>query len=65
MYYCVGYVADVGVGDPGAGREADAGGEEGFAHAVGVGGVAAVDGLLVHRLPEGAAFDVGRVQDHA
>ena len=53
------------VGDPVAGGETDAGGEEAFAHAVGVFGVALVDRLAVHGLPEGAAFDVGGVEGHA
>lgn len=55
-------VADIIVGDVGAGRKADAGGEEGFAHAVDVGGGVAVDRLLVHGLPKGAGLDVGLVE---
>lgn len=59
------YVADVFVGDPGTGGEADADFEERFADAVDVGGIVLVDGLLVHRLPEGAGFDAGLVERHA
>lgn len=55
-------IADVIVGDVGACRKADAGGEEGFAHTVDVGGGVAVDRLLVHGLPKGAGLDVGLVE---
>ena len=55
-------VADVGIGDPGAGGEADAGFEEGLADAVGVGGGVAVDGLLVHGLPQRTQLDADDVQ---
>lgn len=58
-------VADVGVGHPGTGGEADAYFEEAFAHAVDVGWCVLVDGLLVHRFPKGTALDVGRVERHA
>ena len=59
------YVADVFVGDPGTGGEADADFEERFADAVDVGGIVLVDGLLVHRLPEGARLDVCGIESHA
>ena len=55
-------VADVGIGDPGAGGEADAGFEEGLADAIGVGGGVAVDGLLVHGLPQRTQLDADDVQ---
>lgn len=54
-------VADVGIGDPGAGGEADAGFEEGLADAIGVGGGVAVDGLLVHGLPQRTQLDADDV----
>lgn len=44
-------VADMVVGDPGAGGEADAHLEKRLADAVGVGGSVLVDRLLVHRFP--------------
>lgn len=45
-------VADVVVGDAGAGGEAEADLEEALADAVGVGGAAGEDGLFVHGFPE-------------
>lgn len=41
--------------------EADAGGEEGFTDALGVGGIVTVDGLPVHGFPEEPGLDIGRV----
>lgn len=58
-------VADVGVGNPRTSREADADFEEGFRDAVDVGGGVAIDGLFVHRFPQGARFDAGCVESHA
>lgn len=55
-------VADMIVGDPWAGGEADAGFEEGLADAIGVGGGVAVDGLLVHGLPQRTQLDADDVQ---
>ena len=57
--------ADVDIADPGAGGEADAALEERLADAVDVGGIGAIDGLAVHRLPERTALYAGLVQSHA
>ena len=51
---------DVVVGDPGAGGEAEADVEVAFADAVDVGGGVAVNGLLVHGLPQGRASMLAR-----
>ena len=65
LYYCgfdgINDVADVIVGDVGAGWETDADFEEGFGDAIDVCGSVFVDRLLVHRLPKGASFNVSFV----
>lgn len=53
------------VAHPRSGGEADAHFEEGFAHAVSVDWIVAVDGLLVHWLPQWARLDAGGVEGHA
>lgn len=52
------------VGYPGTGGETDADFEKGLADAVDVGGIVAVDGLLVHRFPQGTRFNVCGVESH-
>ena len=55
----------MGVGHPRAGGEAKAYAEETLAHAVGVARGVLVDGLAVHRLPQGARLDAGGVEGEA
>ena len=58
-------VVDMVVCHPRACRKADADFEEGFGYAVDVGRGVFVDGLAVHRFPQGARLDAGRVEGHA
>ncbi len=62
---CGGDVAEVVVGHPRAGGEAEAGAEEGLADAVGVRRGGGVDGLAVHRFPEGSRLDACGVEGGA
>ena len=58
-------VAHIVVGDPRTGRQTDAYLEKIFRHAVDVSRIGGVDGLAVHRFPEGTGLDVGLVEGHA
>ena len=58
-------MAEVVVGHPWACGEAEAGAEEDLADAVGVRRGGGVDGLAVHRFPEGARLDSGGVEGGA
>ncbi len=55
-------VADIVVGDVGAGREADADFEECFRHAVNIGRSILIHRLFVHWLPEWSCLDIGFVE---
>lgn len=59
IFYGVDYVADIVIGDVRACGEADADFEEGFADAIDIGWGVAVDGLLMHRLPQRTGLDIG------